>query len=541
MPTFAEQDSATDSVAASGDHAPDDTSLALPEALAELLGTNRALPSLPTAVMQIIALADTPDANLQEFTATIERDPALTLRMLGLANSVFHAHDTPANTCHEAITRLGIDATLSVALGFGLAQQRPPQTPGLDLTRFWQRSLISALASHTLAKHLSQPSPGRAFTLGLLQDIGMLALDACLPRGYAALLSSADSHDALSAAEQKAWGCDHALVGAWLAQHWGLSKRLVAGIADSHLPLPQVSPEQRCVNASRLLAEAWLDNADGLADHTDFDVVKLTRVLQCISPALEIDEDTLIELLCGLQKTLPTTAELMHISCPLEFDATRTLLRAKQQLHAHHLKLSQQLLDQRQEIERLRLLQADLAQRVRYDPLTGLYNRAHLEVLLEQHFRDALDQQRELSLVFIDLDYFKQLNDRYGHRLGDDVLKGFADLLREQLSDRVLGGRYGGEEFLLFLPGAGRDTAERLAKALQQRMAGSTLATTPGQKEIRVSASMGIVSLADNVFANAEDLIQAADQAMYVAKHAGRACIAHYLSGVLTQGQPNSA
>ncbi|APX93292.1 hypothetical protein BWR19_10310 [Halomonas sp. 1513] len=538
MPHFAEQDSATRSAAGPAGHLEDTAPLLLPEALAKAVGANRALPSLPAAVMQIIELADAEDANLQEFTAAIERDPALTLRMLGLANSVFHAYDTPAETCHEAVTRLGVDATLSVALGFGLANRQQRRSHGLDLDHFWHRALISALIGHALAKALHAPSPGRAFTLGLLQDIGMLALDACLPRGYAALLSSTDSHAALSAAECKAWGCDHALVGAWLAQHWGLPERLVAGIAASHLPLDQVTIEQRCVNASGQLAEAWLSSNALQVDDSE---PPLVSDLQLVAPALNIDSDTLIELLCGLQQTLPTTAELMHISCPPDFDATRTLLVAKQQLHAHHLKLSQQLLDQHLEIERLRQRQADLDQRVRHDPLTGLYNRAHLEMLLEQHFREALVQGLSLSLVFIDLDHFKQLNDRYGHRLGDEVLKGFAALLRELLSREVLGGRYGGEEFILFLPGGGREAARRLADTLQQHMAARKLAMTSDHSEIRVSASMGVVSLADGDFVNSADLIQAADQAMYVAKRAGRGRIVHYRAGMAAQEQQDSA
>ena len=360
----------------------------------------------------------------------------------------------------------------------------------------------------------------------------MLALDACLRRGYSALLSSADDHVALSTAEHKAWGCDHALVGAWLAQRWGLPKQLVSGIADSHLPLDQVMIGQRCVNAAGPLSEAWLASSDAADNRASTEEMPLTDMLRGLVPALGIDEDALIELLCGLQETLPPTAELMHISCPPEFDATRTLLEAKQQLHAHHLKLSQQLLDQRLEIERLRLRQADLTQRVSHDPLTGLFNRAHLEALLEQYFREALDQGHELSLVFIDLDYFKQLNDQHGHRLGDEVLKGFASLLRELLSHDVLGGRYGGEEFVLFMPGTGTEAAMRLAETLQHRMASRTLAVTFDHQHIRVSASMGVVSLADSEFVNAEDLIQAADQAMYVAKRAGRGRIARYCDGV---------
>lgn len=494
--------------------------ITLPSDLKAALAGSPELPSLPASVIQIVALADTPDSNLQEFALAIEQDPALTIRLLALANSVFHAHDRPAETCHEAVTRLGIDVTLSVALGFGLSGYSGSRPPGrLDLTRFWQRALIGALTGHALAHQLDLPTPGRAFTIGLLQDIGMLALDACVSEGYGTLLACTDTHDALIDAERLAWGCDHAAVGAWLAHQWGLPSRLVDGIAASHAALMDVEPQQRCVNAAGQLADAWLGNTPS---HL------LMQTLETFGQPLGLADDILLDLLMHLQRSLPTIADLMHITSPPDFDPTLVLLSAKRHLHAHHIKLSQQMLAQQQELERLRRRHDALDQRVRFDALTGLYNRAHLETLLDEHFQRARMEDLALSVVFIDLDHFKRLNDRHGHRLGDEVLKGFATLLRELLSDSVLGGRYGGEEFLLLLPGAERHAGNALAQRLHRELAIRPLATTEDGEALSVSASIGIASLADGSFVNAKDLIHAADQGMYRAKRNGRGRIALY-------------
>ncbi|MFC3285162.1 sensor domain-containing diguanylate cyclase [Litchfieldella rifensis] len=491
----------------------------LPAALQARLQACSTLPSLPDVVMRVIALAKAPDTSLHELARCLERDPALTLRLLSLANSVFHSQAREVASCLEAVSRLGIDATLSVALGFGLAQRRDSsEATRLDLDHFWQRALISALAGHRLAMQTGRPDAGSVFTIALLQDIGMLALDTAASDIYGDIVSDTHDHAVIIERERQLLGCDHALVGAWLAERWGLPERLVDGIAASHGSFDTQPPRDGCIIAAALIADAWLSTTPA---HL------FAELLPSLPQHLDLDTANLRELITTLQDDLPTIAQLFEITLPPGFDAQQLLLEAKQVLHAHNQRLNAQLLTQCQEMERLRNHQAQLDRRIRFDALTGLYNRAYLEELLEAHFLSARKKRTSLAVVFIDLDHFKRLNDCHGHRLGDEVLQNFAELLRGQLCDRVQGGRYGGEEFLLILPETSQEFAVLVAETLCRRLADTPMAWLDGEP-VHVTASLGIAHMEGDDYDNARDLIHAADQGMYMAKRGGRARIAHF-------------
>nr|WP_283101667.1 GGDEF domain-containing protein [Halomonas populi] len=503
----------------------------LPDTLRDQLALVSPLPSLPSSVLKVINLAQSADSGLHEYASAIEQDPALTLRLLSMANSVFHAPALPTVTCQDAVSRLGLDATLSIALGFGLANTSLPKDDSrLDLTHFWQRSLLAALIAQRLARYHRLPTSGCAFTLGLLQDIGMLALDACVPTLYGELYESSDDHVSLCKRERALWGCDHALIGGWLAAQWQLPARLVKGITSSHANLEEESLLQRCIIASGTMADAWLAPIPAL---------ELAVVLPQITHALALDDVTFDQLVVSLQIELPRLSTLMALTQPSGFDARQILFEAKQLLHTHSLRLNKQLTIQQKELQKLRDSHAALDQRVRFDGLTRLYNRPYLEKLLGEHFERARCNAISLAVIFIDLDHFKKLNDEHGHRLGDEVLKAFAELLKEQLDEQILGGRYGGEEFLLFMPGAGNAQALEVAERLSHRLAERPLADT-GTRHLYVTASIGIANLDDGDFADVFDLIHAADQGMYLSKRGGRAKISLYQPSVSPASPPKA-
>lgn len=155
------------------------------------------------------------------------------------------------------------------------------------------------------------------------------------------------------------------------------------------------------------------------------------------------------------------------------------------------------------------------------DPLTGVYNRRYIMEKLPVDILNSTLLSREISIIMVDLDFFKGVNDNYGHLAGDRILKNSAQLLSNCLkrrSDWV--ARFGGEEFLVCLPGSNLDTALTIAENMRKSLEESTI-TFEG-KDIGITASFGIFSGKITGRETVDELIGFADKKMYLAKKNGR-------------------
>jgi diguanylate cyclase (GGDEF)-like protein/PAS domain S-box-containing protein len=171
------------------------------------------------------------------------------------------------------------------------------------------------------------------------------------------------------------------------------------------------------------------------------------------------------------------------------------------------------------QIGQIEELQVQLREQATRDPLTGLFNRRFLADTLARELARARRKQLPLALVMLDVDHFKQVNDSSGHRAGDELLRSLAALLVEQTRREDLACRYGGEEFVVLLPGAG--LAAVLPRAEAWRAAVESLQLTFEGRPVRVTISAGVaVFPADG--ADEDALLRCADEALYRAKAAGR-------------------
>lgn len=163
------------------------------------------------------------------------------------------------------------------------------------------------------------------------------------------------------------------------------------------------------------------------------------------------------------------------------------------------------------------------------DPLTGLYNRRYMEDTLDRLVRLAEREKSDLSVLMLDLDHFKRLNDQHGHAKGDAVLRDVAALITANLRDSDVACRYGGEELLVILPQCSAAMAAKKAERL--RSAIETLSTENGPQ---VSASIGVASIPEAA-ASVPELLAVADAALYEAKRAGRNRVANAPRHALTE------
>ncbi|MBA8063539.1 diguanylate cyclase [Citrobacter freundii] len=166
-----------------------------------------------------------------------------------------------------------------------------------------------------------------------------------------------------------------------------------------------------------------------------------------------------------------------------------------------------------------------LLEKALYDPLTGLRNRHHLEDTLRTQMGQAIHNQTPISCLMIDIDHFKDVNDRFGHEAGDGVIKGVAAIIQRAIRDSGMAFRYGGEEFLVLLSGMGEEEANRMATDIYNGVHALTLRF--GTSDIsHIDVSIGVASYPQH--AQSDNLLRAADVALYRAKELGRSRIVSF-------------
>ena len=166
------------------------------------------------------------------------------------------------------------------------------------------------------------------------------------------------------------------------------------------------------------------------------------------------------------------------------------------------------------------------------DSLTGLYNHGYFQDHLEREIKLADRNNQQVSLILLDLDHLKRINDTYGHRAGDMCLVHVARIMQGTIREVDTCARYGGEEFVIILPQCGRQDSISVAERLRE-----AIASSPVQNVGQITASIGVATF-PSVAKSREELIERADQAMYMAKEAGRnrvRSIAHRLPEAPTQ------
>ena len=201
----------------------------------------------------------------------------------------------------------------------------------------------------------------------------------------------------------------------------------------------------------------------------------------------------------------------------LRLHETRNQLRqGEQALQEANAALQRQILENE-------TLQAQLREQAERDPLTGLYNRRYLAATLERELARCRRESGTLSVMLLDIDHFKRINDSHGHQVGDDFLLALAHVLTSQARASDVVCRYGGEEFLLVLPHMPLEVAIERADELRETFARTTLQGAGGLA-LQATISVGIANYPEHGV-TADELVYRADMALYRAKADGRHCV----------------
>ncbi|HEX4899722.1 MAG TPA: sensor domain-containing diguanylate cyclase, partial [Pyrinomonadaceae bacterium] len=259
--------------------------------------------------------------------------------------------------------------------------------------------------------------------------------------------------------------------------------------------------------------------SERLATHLDAIGYRLT-----ITPKIYVDDDNHRE----------TSSEFAQAAVPLIFNGNSIgflLVRSddpKRVWADNELLLLDTVADQLTVSVNQARLFAEMEQQALTDALTGCYNRRSFDLQLERDLQLAIRMRQPLSLVMIDLDYFKRINDMAGHNTGDIALRMMADVMRTELRAVDTAVRLGGDEFAVILPQANVNGALIVAERLRARIEKDDV---PGYGHI--TASLGVASFPHHA-SSRENLVVAADRALYNSKHCGRNCVSTPPEEILT-------
>jgi len=196
----------------------------------EILNRVRAVPALPKAAVDVIALLQNPEVSATELVEVMEYDPVLTSNILRVANSAFFGGPRSISTLREAIVRLGLNRIFQLAMTSAIAPYARKPIKGYDLApgELLKHAVAVGIGTEQIAEALERPAPAYAFTAGLLHNLGKIVLGSFLETDAEQILAVAyDDGLSFQLAEQKVLGKDHAEVGAVLMESWNLPAILV--------------------------------------------------------------------------------------------------------------------------------------------------------------------------------------------------------------------------------------------------------------------------------------------------------------------------
>jgi len=460
------------------------------------------LPSIPAVAIKVMELANDPYTDMIQICNQIAYDPALSIKIIKAANSPLYKSRRAPDNVRQAVSMLGTHAAIMIALSFSLTNSLMKHSAGHGANNniFWRRTILSALASRALGEKLGYKTPDDLFLAALLQDIGILAFDAMMPEEYAPVFTAATSHDALLQAERASFGAGHDEVGYALLKRWSLPDYIAVACLASHgKPGPNDSESiiTGCVATSGYIADCFLNpKAEGA----------VTAAANAAENWLGLDSAALTEIIEIIKIGLHPVEELFEISIIHPSELNGIIAEAKELLEMHTF-----------------IKMRDLEEESQRDALTGAYNRGYFDNALQREFDLSNRQGLPFTVAMIDIDHFKQVNDKYGHPAGDAILVAVVREIFGQIRQDDIFARYGGEEFAVILPGTSLLSSAKLLVRLKDSVANIAHEHEDGSI-IKVTVSIGVVSNMDGGqrFEHHADLTRAADQALYAAKYAGR-------------------
>jgi diguanylate cyclase (GGDEF)-like protein len=451
--------------------------------------------------MEVLEISQNPDIGTADIAKVVSRDPALVTKILKVSNSVWCGVRREVTTLGQAVNLLGVNGTMGLALSFSLVRGlRKTVIAHFDHQMYWRRSVISATATLAVGMATKAANHDEYFLAGLLQDIGMLVLNEALPEYGKMVASSKNDHRILIKNEQQELDTDHSQVGAWFLDKCGLPVYLVAATGGSHINKDNDDPIIHATSLGSRIAEIWISpNTTAVTAEAAESARKL----------LHLSSDQFSLALAKTAADLPQTTKNLDIPVGNETFINGLLDQAREAIAEINIRALQEA--------------HHFAAQAQRDALTSLYNRAYLNQILKDQFDLSRSTAQPLTLVFIDIDRFKGINDTYGHHGGDAILISVAQVIQSAVRENDTIVRYGGDEFVVLLTNTDDGISAEIAERIRDNVEKHPHYSHEGRR-IPVTVSVGWATNSSNIL-SANQLLETADNSLFTAKSAGRNCV----------------
>ncbi|MGB3223686.1 MAG: GGDEF domain-containing protein [Desulforhopalus sp.] len=492
----------------------------------QLIGEEINLPSPPTIAAQILKTIKNKESSLNDLERIISADPALTCKLLRTANSAFYSLPYEIGNVHRALSILGTNVIKNIALSFVITGNlRGEKESPFDFDYFWRRSVTAAVAAELVMDLLPEKNED-IFVTALLKDIGILVMYLSKGQEYVVTLKECtlDGGSNLIQAEQNMYQFDHQQLGSTLLESWGIPQSIVQPVRYHHEP--DLAPEGISQTCSVLYVAGLLSAIYG-GTETAENVIELQRRIKTFC---NISDEQIRMLMDDVAEKSLDLLKIFEIDPGQMKSYSQMLQEANDELGKLNLSYEQMVLELKHSQEKserfaneLRKANARLEELASRDGLTNLYNHRYFQEILGKEMLHAKRYDHSISLIMFDIDFFKVVNDLYGHPTGDKVLINLAQAIRTAMRPSDIVARYGGEEFAVILP----ETNEKGLRVFAERLrrCATLVTTTVKQGPINITISCGGAHLSPHDNVTQQELIDTADRGLFLSKRNGRNCV----------------